>query len=84
VAWLKQYTNLPIVLDPSHAMGYAYGVADLARACVAMGIDGMIIESHPNPKVALSDASQQLNHAEFEALYTSLKPVASSVGRQMI
>lgn len=84
VAWLKKHTNLPVILDPSHAMGYAYGVADLARACVAMGIDGLLIEAHPNPKVALSDASQQLNHAEFEALYNSLKPVAASVGRQMI
>lgn len=84
VAWLKQHTNLPIVLDPSHAMGYAYGVADLARACVAMGIDGLLIESHPNPKVALSDASQQLNHEEFKALYDSLKPVAQSVGYTII
>jgi 3-deoxy-7-phosphoheptulonate synthase len=84
VAWLKKHTNLPIVLDPSHAMGYAYGVADLARACVAMGIDGLLIESHPNPKVALSDASQQLNHEEFKALQTSLKLVAQSVGHQMI
>ncbi|MCE3296549.1 MAG: aroF [Crocinitomicaceae bacterium] len=84
VAWLKKHTNLPIILDPSHAMGYAYGVADLARACTAMGIDGLLIEAHPNPKVAMSDASQQLNHAEFEALLNSLKPVAQSVGYQMI
>lgn len=84
VAWLKQHTNLPVILDPSHAMGYAYGVADLARACTAMGIDGLLIESHPNPKVALSDASQQLNHAEFEALLNSLKPVAQAVGYKMI
>lgn len=84
VAWLKQYTNLPIVLDPSHAMGYAYGVADLARACTAMGIDGLLIESHPNPKVALSDASQQLNHEDFRSLYLSLKPVAQSVGYTII
>jgi 3-deoxy-7-phosphoheptulonate synthase len=84
VAWLKQHTNLPIVLDPSHAMGYAYGVPDLARACTAMGIDGLLIESHPNPKVALSDASQQLNHAEFEQMLNSLKPVATSVGYQII
>jgi 3-deoxy-7-phosphoheptulonate synthase len=84
VAWLKKHTNLPVILDPSHAMGYAYGVADLARACVAMGIDGLLIESHPNPKVALSDASQQLNHAEFEALFASLKPVAQAVGYKMI
>ena len=80
VAWLKKHTNLPIILDPSHAMGYAYGIADLARACVAMGIDGLLIETHPTPKTAKSDASQQLDHTEFEAVINSLKPVASSVG----
>ncbi len=80
VAWLKKYTNLPIILDPSHAMGYAYGIADLARACVAMGIDGLLIETHPTPKTAKSDASQQLDHTEFEAVINSLKPVALSVG----
>ncbi len=84
VAWLQEYTNLPVILDPSHAMGYAYGVPSLARACVAMGIDGLLVEAHPNPKVAKSDASQQLNHAEFEALMSSLKPVAESVGYKMI
>ena len=84
VAWLQEYTNLPIILDPSHAMGYAYGVPSLARACVAMGIDGLLIEAHPNPKVAKSDASQQLNHSEFKALVETLRPVASSVGYKMI
>jgi 3-deoxy-7-phosphoheptulonate synthase len=84
VAYLKQHTNLPIILDPSHAMGYAYGVADLSRACVAMGIDGLLIETHPNPKVAKSDASQQLNHDQFEELYHSLGQVAAAVGRKMI
>lgn len=84
VAWLKHYTNLPIILDPSHAMGYAYGIADLARACVAMGVDGLLIEAHRNPKVAKSDASQQLTHPEFEALLNSLQPVANSVGYKMI
>ena len=84
VAWLKQHTNLPIILDPSHAMGYAYGVADLARACVAMGIDGLLIEAHPDPSVAKSDASQQLNHPEFESLISSLRPVASSVGYNIV
>ncbi|MFA7274494.1 MAG: 3-deoxy-7-phosphoheptulonate synthase [Crocinitomicaceae bacterium] len=84
VAWLKQYSNLPIILDPSHAMGYAYGIADLSRACVAMGIDGLLVEAHPNPKVAKSDASQQLNHDEFRQLVESLKPVASSVGYTIV
>lgn len=84
VAWLQEYTNLPIILDPSHAMGYAYGVPGLARACVAMGIDGLLIEAHPNPKVAKSDASQQLDHAQFSELLKTLRPVAESVGYKMI
>jgi 3-deoxy-7-phosphoheptulonate synthase len=84
VAWLQEHTNLPIILDPSHAMGYAYGVPVLSKACVAMGIDGLIIEAHPNPKVAKSDASQQLNHEEFKQLLETLKPVAKAVGYKMI
>lgn len=84
VAWLKANTNLPIILDPSHAIGYAYGVADLSRACVAMGVDGLLIESHPNPKVAKSDAEQQLNFDEFRKLYASLKTVASAVGYKVV
>jgi len=84
VAWLKEKTNLPIILDPSHAMGYAYGVADLTRACVAMGVDGLIIETHPNPAVAKSDAEQQLNLNEFETMYNSLKPIATAINKNLI
>lgn len=84
VAWLQEHTNLPIILDPSHAMGYAYGVPVLSKACVAMGIDGLLIEAHPDPSVAKSDASQQLNHEEFKKLFKELKPVAESVGYNMI
>jgi 3-deoxy-7-phosphoheptulonate synthase len=84
VEWLKHYTNLPVVLDPSHAMGYAYGIAGLTRACVALGVDGLLIEVHPNPKVAKSDASQQLNHQEFEALLKSIQPIAASVGYSIV
>lgn len=84
VSWVKEYSNLPIILDPSHAMGYAYGIADLSRACVAMGVDGLLVEAHPNPKVAKSDAAQQLNHDEFRQLVNSLKPVAKSVGYTII
>ena len=84
VAWLKENTNLPIILDPSHAIGYAYGVADLSRACMAMGVEGLLIETHPNPAVAKSDASQQLNFEEFTKLYQSLSAVAKAVGRNII
>lgn len=84
VSFLKEKTNLPIILDPSHAMGYAYGVADLTRACVAMGVEGVLIESHPRPKEAWSDAAQQLNFEQFAALQASLKGVANAVGRVMV
>ena len=84
VAWFKEKTNLPVILDPSHAMGYAYGVPDLARACTAMGVDGLLIEVHPDPSVAKSDASQQLNHQQFGDLLQSLKPVATAVGRKIV
>ncbi|MGB1318348.1 MAG: bifunctional 3-deoxy-7-phosphoheptulonate synthase/chorismate mutase [Flavobacteriales bacterium] len=84
VAYLKEHTNFPIILDPSHAMGYAYGVPDLARACVAMGIDGVLVEVHPNPKVAKSDASQQLDHNQFSDLLETLRPIATAVGRKIV
>jgi 3-deoxy-7-phosphoheptulonate synthase len=84
VAWLKQHCNLPIILDPSHAMGYAYGIADLARACTAMGIDGLLIETHPCPQCAQSDAPQQLNHQQYSDMYTSLQPIAQAVGKTLI
>lgn len=84
VAYLKEYTNLPIVLDPSHAIGYAYGVPDLSRACLAMGIDGLLIEVHPDPKVAKSDASQQLNHDQFTQLYKSLENIAPAIARKLV
>lgn len=84
VAYLKANTNLPVILDPSHAMGFAYGIPDLARACVAMGVDGLLIETHPNPKVAKSDAAQQLDYDVFRQLMGTLNPVAQAVGRQMV
>jgi 3-deoxy-7-phosphoheptulonate synthase len=84
VAYLKEHTNLPVVVDPSHAMGYAYGVPDLARAAVAMGIDGLLVEIHPDPANAKSDAAQQLNLPAWGVLLPSLRAVARSVGRQIV
>jgi 3-deoxy-7-phosphoheptulonate synthase len=84
VSYLKEYTNLPIIVDPSHAMGYRYGVPDLARASVAMGIDGLLIEVHPDPAVAKSDASQQLDHDAFRQLIGTLRPIAAAVGRNIV
>lgn len=84
VAYLKEYCNLPIVVDPSHAMGYHYGVPDLSRAAMAMGVDGLLLEVHPNPTEALSDASQQLNHDQFSSLVKSLHPIAKAVNKKIL
>jgi len=84
VAWLQEHTNLPVILDPSHAMGYSYGVAPLAKACTAMGIDGLLIETHPTPKQALSDAAQQLNYEQFTQLKKEIEIVAQAVGYKIV
>jgi 3-deoxy-7-phosphoheptulonate synthase len=84
VAYLKEHVNLPVILDPSHAMGYAYGVPDLARACMAMDVDGLLIEVHPQPEKALSDASQQLSHDQFSELFKTLTPIAGAVNRNIV
>ncbi|HOJ24564.1 MAG TPA: 3-deoxy-7-phosphoheptulonate synthase [Bacteroidales bacterium] len=84
VAYLKKFVNLPIIVDPSHAMGYSYGVPSLAKASLAMGIDGLLIEVHPNPQEALSDSKQQLNHNEFTELYQSLKEIAKVTNKKII
>lgn len=84
VSWLKEYTNLPIILDPSHALGYRYGIEDLSKACVAMGIDGLLVEVHPDPAVAKSDAAQQLYHDQFRQLLKAIKPVAEAIGRRIV
>lgn len=84
VAWLQEHVNLPIILDPSHAMGLAFGVTPLAKACTAMGIDGLLIEAHPNPKVAKSDAAQQLDHGQFKAMLNEINPVAAAVGYKIV
>ena len=65
-------------------MGYAYGVPALTKACLAMGVDGLIIEAHPDPKKAKSDASQQLNHQEFKKLHHELLPLAHSLGLNLV
>ncbi len=84
VAFLKEHTNLPVVVDPSHAMGYRYGVADLTRASLAMGVDGLLVETHPTPETAKSDAAQQLNLSEFQEMYRTLSPIAQAIGYQLI
>jgi 3-deoxy-7-phosphoheptulonate synthase len=83
VVALKQLTHLPVMVDPSHAAGKRELVPDLARAAVAAGADGLIIECHPTPEQSVSDARQALALEDMVALVESLRPVATAVGRQI-
>jgi 3-deoxy-7-phosphoheptulonate synthase len=74
---LKLRTSLAVFIDPSHGTGRADLVADMARAAVAAGADGLMIEVHPDPSSALTDGFQALDLDEFKALTDSLKPLAS-------
>lgn len=80
---LKQLTHLPIVVDPSHAVGKWDLVAPMAKAAVAAGADGLIIEVHPNPEEAMSDGEQSLKPKIFKQLMEELKPIAKAVGREI-
>ena len=81
VVALKQLTHLPVIVDPSHAVGKRELVAPLARAAVACGADGLIIECHPEPEKSVSDARQALSLEDMVELVHSLQPVAAAVGR---
>ena len=78
---LKSRTHLPVFVDPSHAGGLAALVPPLAKAAVAAGADGLIIEVHNDPKHALSDGQQSLTPEAFARLVADLRPVAEAVGR---
>jgi len=80
---LKQLTHLPVIVDPSHAVGKWDLVAPMAKAAVAAGADGLIIEVHPNPEEALSDGEQSLKPKMFKQLMDELKPIAQAVGREI-
>ena len=83
VAALRQITHLPILVDPSHAAGKRELIADLSRAAIACGADGLIIECHPEPEKSISDARQALSLDDMTALVRSLKQIAEAVGRKM-
>jgi 3-deoxy-7-phosphoheptulonate synthase len=81
VVALKQITHLPVIVDPSHAAGKRELVADLSRAAIACGADGLIIECHPQPEQSVSDARQALSLTAMADLVESLVPIAQAVGR---
>ena len=80
---LKQSSHLPVFVDPSHATGRWDLVAPMALAGIAAGADGLLIEVHSNPEVALSDGPQSLKPQKFAALMNDLKKVAKAIGREI-
>lgn len=80
---LKQLTHLPVLVDPSHAAGRADWVPALSLAAVAAGADGLLIEVHPHPEVALSDGPQSLRPAAFADLVSRARVVAQAIGRTL-
>jgi 3-deoxy-7-phosphoheptulonate synthase len=83
IPMLKRETHLPVIVDPSHAGGKAWLVPALARAAVAAGADGLLVEMHPNPCEAWCDADQALTPQELAALMDSLAAIASALGRTL-
>lgn len=80
---LKRQSHLPVIVDPSHAAGTAWMVEPLARAAIAAGADGLIVEVHNNPKAALCDGAQSLNPEQFDALMGEVRRRAAFEGKQM-
>jgi 3-deoxy-7-phosphoheptulonate synthase len=78
---LKALTHLPVLVDPSHGIGLRAHVAAMARAGIAAGADGLIVEVHPCPEQALSDGQQSLLPSEFEDLMKQVRVIAGAVGR---
>lgn len=78
---LKEETHLPVFVDPSHAAGRWDLVGPIARAAVAVGADGLMIEVHPDPENALCDGAQSLKPSKFAALMQEMRRVAEAIGR---
>lgn len=83
VAAIKNLSHLPIIVDPSHGTGRRSMIAPMSKAAIAAGADGLIIEVHPHPEVALSDGNQSLTPENFKSLMAELKAVANAVGKNI-
>lgn len=82
-AVIKSSTKAPLILDPSHSMGYSYGVPDITKACVAFGCEGILIEVHHNPEEAQCDKDQALNLEQFKKLYSVIKEIGNVIGKKV-
>ncbi len=83
VAVIKRFSHLPVIVDPSHAAGIYHYVPSLAKAGIAAGADGLLIEVHPNPEEARVDGPQSLTFKNFQKLMEELRPIAEAVGRSI-
>ncbi len=80
---LKKLTHLPVILDPSHSTGLSDYVAAIARAGIAAGADGLIVEVHPEPAKAVSDGKQSLKPEAFAAMVKQVGQIAQIMGRKL-
>lgn len=80
---LKNLTHLPVIIDPSHSTGYSEYVAAIARAGIAAGADGLIVEVHPDPAKAVSDGRQSLKPEKFAEMVTQVGQIAQVMGRKL-
>ena len=83
IAVIKRFSHLPVIVDPSHAAGHFAYVPSIAKAAIAAGADGLLIEVHLNPEEALVDGLQSLNIPNFKGLMAELRPIARAVGRDI-
>jgi 3-deoxy-7-phosphoheptulonate synthase len=84
VPMLKHLAHLPVIVDPSHGTGLRWMVPSMAKAAIAAGADGLIMEVHFDPEEAICDGYQSLNPSEFKHLMAELKRIAKAVGREII
>lgn len=84
VIYLKQNTNFKVFVDPSHASGIQKMILPLCHVAMASGADGILLEAHPNPKVALSDKDQQVNISELNQIRDDLKKLAPFFNKEII
>jgi 3-deoxy-7-phosphoheptulonate synthase len=80
---VRRLSHLPIIVDPSHGTGHAYMVPDMAKASIAVGADGLMLEVHPDPEHALTDGAQSLTPASLTELMKQLAMIARAVGKEL-
>ena len=83
VVYVKAKTNLPVIVDPSHAIGLREFVPQLSYASAVAGADGVIVEVHPNPDKAMSDGRQSLNYSDFNSMMDQMAKILDVIGKPL-